>query len=713
MERERVDPNFSTTPNAVGPDDWDAVFDKLWRLRDTSDFDLLYLLNALYVNTLSDPPGHPMIDAGLWAKAEQAVVSFKYWYSDPTPVRLVDGNQVVDDMWYWSENHVLLFHTNEYLAGKLFPDATFAVTGQTGSWHMNRARASILEWFDERARWGFNEWHSNVYYILDMTPLLSLVEWSEDPELETRAAMMLDLLFLDIALHLHQGTFGATHGRSYAKDKASADTENTFQVSRLFFEDTALPYVSTSGSGATLFARARNYRLPEVIRRIARNDAPMVDRERMNLPVDERPPVDANTPIPDAPYGLDFRDENRVGLWWSMGLMTTWVGLPLFLEIAEREDLWQSDFFAPFYTIVAPYLIPGDPEASAVALRSLLTLAWRIADFGVLKEVHTYTYRTGDYMLSAALDHRKGNRSQQVHSWQATLGERAMVFTNHPGYYPVPLDAKSVPEDWNWQHEDEPGPGYWTGEASHPRSAQHLNVGIHIYAPQYSASFGSFLGMSYVDETHAYFPHAHFDEVVQDGKWTFGRYGEGYVALYSYHDTEWRDGQPELFQNGGLPFDLVAAGSKDNVWIVECGSESEWGSFGAFRSAIAAASVLVTELGTHGTDAPSGGFDVIYESPSRGSLSFGWEAPFTVNGVEVDLANTLRYQNPFVWSEFNSQRYEISEGQYGLTLDFSEGAGTRVATGTSAPIPTVPLWGLIAAALLLLALGTHTLSRHS
>ena len=32
---------------------------------------------------------------------------------------------------------------------------------------------------------------------------------------------------------------------------------------------------------------ARKYQLPEVIRRIARHDEPMVDRERMNLPIDE------------------------------------------------------------------------------------------------------------------------------------------------------------------------------------------------------------------------------------------------------------------------------------------------------------------------------------------------------------------------------------------------------------------------------------------
>ena len=89
-----------------------------------------------------------------------------------------------------------------------------------------------------------------------------------------------------------------------------------------------------------------------------------------------------------------------------------------------------------------------------------------------------------------------------------------MVFTTHPGYLPV-APGQPVPPDWNWQKKDEPGPGYWTGESAQPRSAQHENVGISIYAPQY-APFPS-LGFGFRHETHAYFPVAHFDEVVRDG----------------------------------------------------------------------------------------------------------------------------------------------------------------------------------------------------
>jgi len=212
-------------------------------------------------------------------------------------------------------------------------------------------------------------------------------------------------------------------------------------------------------------------------------------------------------------------------------------------------------------------------------------------------------------MLSTAQDYRKGVRGTQTHISQATLDENAIVFTQHPAYLPV-APRNPIPADWNWQREDEPGPGYWSGNGAEPRAAQFENVSIHLYAPQYAPA--TFLGLPYREETHAYFPHAHFDEVTQQGPWTFGRRDDGYVALFSLLPTEWRGPQPEVFQNGGQPFDLVAPGSPQNVWILEVGNAARWGSFAAFQNAVAAAEVHaepVADLSGDGADGPA--FDVV------------------------------------------------------------------------------------------------------
>ena len=129
--------------------------------------------------------------AGTRATAiEQRFLAFKYWYTEPTP----EG--IVDNKYYWSENHRIIFHTLEYLAGHEFSDATFTNDGRTGAEHAEAAETRIRDWLDEKVRFGFTEWHSNVYYQKDVTPLLTLVEFAPDEDLANRAAMVHKNFFL-------------------------------------------------------------------------------------------------------------------------------------------------------------------------------------------------------------------------------------------------------------------------------------------------------------------------------------------------------------------------------------------------------------------------------------------------------------------------------------------------------------------------------------
>ncbi len=663
LERAYRDSTYDVADGTVPAGAWQHISDKLYQLKDTSDFDLLYLNNL--IEAYGD---HPAVDAQNWADAKAAILGFKYWFTDPTPVRTFDGEPVVDQMWYWTENHVLLFRVNEYLAGQRWPNEVFTVTGQPGSWHRDRAADEIRRWLDERARFGFAEWHSDVYYQKDLTPLLSLVEWADDEDIAKRAAMVLDLLILDMAHGIHQGNFGTTHGRSYIKDKASAHSQDVFHGLKLLFDDTELPYRSTGAADASLLSRARLYRLPRVIRDVARYDEPMLTRQRMNLPIVEEPDPDPTVPPPPAPYGLDFDDEANLPLWWSYNAMTTWNLIPIALEVGEQYGLFDAQF-SEFKLLRDLVWIPGDLDASVAKARPLLVALWKTVNFALLNEVNTTTYRTADYMLSTAQDYRKGLRGSQTHISQATLGSHAVVFVQHPTYVPV-AEGDPIPDDWNWQREDEPGPGYWTGNGAEPRAAQLENVSIQIFAPQH-ARFAP-LGFTYLDETHAYFPHAHFDEVVQDGQWTFGRLGDAYVGLWSHLPTEWRDGQPDVWDNQGLPFDLVAPGSAQNVWIMECGSASENGSFEAFRAALAGAVVTATPVADLGGDGFDDGYDVVYVSPTKGEIRFGWHDPLRVNGAEVAISDYPRFSSPFIHAEFDEPRYEVASESHGLVLDFAQ-----------------------------------------
>jgi hypothetical protein len=197
---------------------------------------------------------------------------------------------------------------------------------------------------------------------------------------------------------------------------------------------------------------------------------------------------------------------------------------------------------------------------------------------------------------------------------------------------------------------------------------------INLYAPQYPAPTGPPLdAFGYLPYTHAYFPTERFDEVRRVGGWTFGRKGDGYVGLWSWRPTEWRTHDPAVTFTNGLtePFDLVARGGAANVWISEVGDAGRWGSFDAFVTALSAAAIDVTDLGSAG--GVSRGFDVSYASPGEGALTFSWTGPLSVDGTEVPLHGANRFDNAFGTTAFGDSRIEIDDGRASLTLDLATG----------------------------------------
>jgi hypothetical protein len=649
MERNRQDPSYTLTEGAVPADVWDGIFQKMAALEDTRDFDALYLLNILLGYR-----SHPLLAPGLIDKVEAALLGFKFWYTEPTPAGLTDNS------YYWTENHEAIYLTLEYLVGQTYPDRTMGTDGKTGREHQAHARDLLMRWFDLRARFGFFEWHSNVYYQKDATPLLTLVEYADDPAIRERAAGILDLLLFDIAMHTYRGAFGTTHGRSYKKDKMSSLDDDTWGLVKLLFDTAEFDYTSTDDP-AVLFARARRYRLPEAVYRIARASESFSDRERMGIAINELAPYTAD---PVAAYEFSYADPNDLPVWWSMGAVSVWQVLPLTIQALDTYDLWSTTNFQDFAGL--------RPLATDLVLaRRLAQHIARMFAFGLLKEVNTHTYRTADYMLSSAQDYRAGSFAWQAHSWQATFDPNALVFTTHPTRPPL--------QTTDWYADTETG-SYWTGEASMPRSAQHENVAIHIYAPQYmqknAAPFDFF---RYEPYTHAYFPQDHFDEVVQDGNWTFGRFRDGYIALYSYRPAQWVIYDPTVYATNGMvkPFDLKADGGADNVWIAECGQRVQWESFDHFRAAIMAAPLAVTPRPRQGAFA--GGFDVTYESPSQGTMTFGWTGPLTVKGAEVAIADYARHDNPWAHTAFNTRTARIERDGFGVEIDTEHATRTVFA----------------------------------
>ena len=384
----------------------------------------------------------------------------------------------------------------------------------------------------------------------------------------------------DLAAHTLGGAYGVTHGRTYKGAKTNSLVESSFGTAKLLFDTTPEPYQSLNDIGPTFFSASEQYRLPEVIRRVAVSTDVVRIRERHGVHLDPHEPI--SLVPPQGAYGYDYSEKN-LPFWWSHGALTAWQLLPTTLAAAKKWNLFDTELFQEFKAVEP--LLDLNPGVAQVAVRELAPFAAA----GVLGEAHTYTWRSPDAMLSSVIDHRFGDAMDQTHAWQATLDPQAVVFTTHP--------TKDVPASTDWGDDN----GYWTGTASMPRSAQRDRVAIHLYRPGYASPSDPLLGpiFAYQPFTHAFFPQDRFDEVVEQSGWVFGRKGDGYVALHSERPTQWRVYDPATEATNGFirPFDLVAPGGADNAWIVEVGRAADHGSFGQFVAAITAAPLTITRSG--------------------------------------------------------------------------------------------------------------------
>lgn len=625
---------------------------------DCADFDLLRLL-TLWFAYRDDLPD-AVADA-----LRRRVLGFTYWYTD----REATDDAPVDQRWYWSENHRLIFHAIEHLAGQAFPDDTFAVTGLSGDEHRGRAAAALGEWFDDKAVHGFSEWHSDVYYAKDLAPLVTLAEFADDPTVAARATAFADLVLLDLALHSLRDNAGCTHGRSYMRFTAAAPHQPVFGALKLCFDRTALGWPDDEddpdellprNESACLLARTARYRPAAVVVRIARHDGVVEDRQRMSIPIDPAEPVHED---PVHPSGWSYTDPAMVPFWWDRGALTPWQLVPSSVRTMDEHRLWDAGLFAQIRQVRDA--LGGD----VATLQALSADLHPMVNAGLLSQVDTITWRSPHVMLSTAQSYRPGCVGYQHHVAQATLDEHAIVFTTHPGN-----EASAAAGDY--RDDDR----YWTGSATLPRSVQYGTVLVERYAPAFASPELDLLeGFAYLDLTHAYVPVERFDEVVETDGWVLGRCRDGYVAVWSWRPTHWRDHDPDTTFTNGLNrrFDLVAPGGADNAWVLRVGDVDGWGSFAAFVDDVTATELHVANHGW-GTDGAHRGLDVTLRSPGTAHLELAADGALRVDGEQVPVGGHPRVDNPFVHVESGATSWEVTDDRGGVLVDLATGERAAV-----------------------------------
>lgn len=180
--------------------------DYIRRRFDCSDF---YLVYYPYILRTFGKRGSGILSEKTENELTDCLLGFRYWIDEP-------GN---DAMWFWSENHALMFHTCQLLAGELFPDEVFTNSGLTGRQMQAKAKNMLYDWFVTFRKEGFTEWNSSPYLPIDTLGFGSLYAFAQDPAMRELGREGMDFAYYLLAVHSQQGIFASSSGRTYIKEQ--------------------------------------------------------------------------------------------------------------------------------------------------------------------------------------------------------------------------------------------------------------------------------------------------------------------------------------------------------------------------------------------------------------------------------------------------------------------------------------------------------------
>lgn len=453
---------------------------------------------------------------GLDLAVQRAILGFKYNIDEP-------GTDSLD---YWSESHGLAFAAAAYLAGHRFAERTFPSPACRGAQLAERAEARLRRWLSRRFRRGLTQWLSPQPYVEALAALTLLVQFAPDPDIATRAAMVADMVVLDLAMHHFEGSFAATQGVcAQAGTPANRAAERLLD---LFFGEP--PVDLDPDSPLAIVARSTAYRPPPVLREIALGDRPRLIRQNTGFDFDE---IEAEAGDPASATLLawelgGFCRPETVGI--SLRGFRSW-------KLQHNRQLESIQRLAGFG---GGHVLPG-------TIRMLNPLSQGRA----LTSVDLVTFRTRHYLLSSSQRYRPGEFGHRQRPWQAALPGGINVFSNHPGA----VDRAACTD--------------WTRCGVLPDVVQHEHVVLALYDLRTRPGFG---GPPRDLATRLYFPFVRFDETRLGYTWVAGQARGTFIGIVSLAPLEMIS-RDQLVQRGAV-----------TGYGVVLGDRSQFTSLGDFSS---------------------------------------------------------------------------------------------------------------------------------
>lgn len=580
---------------------------------------------------------------------KKTFLDFKYFMDEP-------GH---DSMCYWSENHQILFAVAEYLAGQEWENDIFTNSGMTGKEHKEKAAQRINAWMQQRFAYGFSEYLSNNYLAEDLAPMANFIAYAKDKKAAEQMKIVMDILWLDVALNSVNGRLAAVSSRMYGNNKAGNYYGNSIApaMNLLWGAEAAKALLADNELSEREKARIKEgldkkpnhilicftdivkkglYTLPPAVKDIALSKEPFAVKMGCGLSPDDLVNEGLVGQAPEqimAQLGAETFTNPQV-------LKNTMTYL--------RTNKMQRNSFVSYFKFA---------DISVMKLLDLPKLAakYAIMPHGIATgRGNVYTWRTDKYTLSTVIANTPDRSGAQDHEWSANISEELCLFTTHPAGKGNDRFSAS--------------PGYWIGNGRRPMSVQHENVNVTIYKLPKKARLAEF---GIAQTTHAFMPIDFYDEFELCGDKAFARKNGVFVALLSDGEMKFKPYDPEsikgLYANlkrelapEYLPqkeFDLCREGGEYHIYVTEL-SDSSRESFEEFKGRINANTAVFGN--------GKAGYRTYF-----GDITVSFDGEFRVNGQDMPK-EFARYDCRFCQTERKGGTLNVDSGKNTLSLDFEK-----------------------------------------
>lgn len=577
---------------------------------------------------------------------KNAFLDFKYFTDEP-------GD---DSMCYWSENHQLLFAVAEYIAGQEWPDEVFTNNGMTGREHMKKAKVRIDAWMKQRFDYGFSEYLSNNYLAEDISPMANYIAYSRDEKSVIRMKIIMDILWLDVALNSVNNRFVATSTRMYGNNKAGNFYGNSIQAAMNILWGNEISEAGLSNNGLAVtekelirrsLAKEPNYivicfndivkkglyALPVAIKDIALSKESFVSKMGCGL-----------SPSDLSEEGLIGQQPHQIMAQLGAETFTNPEVIANTLEYIKNNKMYRNSFVGYFKFLNISVFRAVNWKRFAEK--------YNIMPHGIATgRGNVYTYRTAYYSLSTSVSKDVDMCGAQEHIWSANISENIALFTTLPA--------------GNGNGRFSSSPGYWIGNGRRPMSVQSDNVNITIYKLPEKKRLGE-TGIS--NMTHAFMPENFYDEFILCGNTAFARKNGVFVALISNGELIFKpfneDSANGILKYKNFPDDVKLFGEFDlcrfkgiyHIYITEL-SDADKETFDEFKTRIEKNTVNFSDNG-----------QVEYITGTE-KLFASYDGEFCINGAAAQKEFD-RYDSKFCKAKRKPDRICVDSGMNKLFLDF-------------------------------------------